>query len=726
MKRVNERFWKKAVSACIFLVIFSLAGCGGGGGGGDSSPTVPSAPTGVTPTAGDNSVSIAWTAVAGATSYNIYYAMTDNVTKATGIKIAGVTTTPHIVTGLTNGTTYYFVVTAVNAIGESADSSKVSATPALAPPTAPTGVTATAGHGEATIGWNNVAGATSYNIYHSTTAGVTKANGNKLAGVISPNIVTGLTNGTPYYFVVTAVNAAGEGPESSEVSATPTPAPLPAAPTGVGATAGHGEVTVNWSPVTGATSYNIYFDNTAPVTKATINKVTGITTSSKVVTGLTNGKTYYFVVTAVNANGESVESSQVSATPTPAPAPPAPTGVAANAGPGEATINWSAVTGATSYNIYYATTAGVTKTTGTKVAGVTSPKVVTGLIRGTTHYFVVTAVNSDAVESVESSEAFTTPNPPNPSYTQSDLTGTWTIRVILTGTSAGWYGVTATVDGSGNVSTSAPVGPTTPPTVPAFSITSGTGASAGIVTETGFGSNATFSGKMSTSKNLIVGTSTQPDGTTFALHVFVKRVPGVTFDLSNNTIAYHRIYSGDFLAWEKGNGTINSGQMTLTSVVSGSVTPPATPTSTGISVNSTTGIVSIAAEPTFSGVMTPDKKIIVGTSTDASGTYSLRIIQMRGQTYSQPDLAGVNRAFSFLSNSTPSWARALWDTDLAGNVTFVEFLSSDGSTTLLPPFTTTIDGQGNTTGEGVLSFGKDLLVSNGDSLDGSFMELKVQ
>ena len=387
------------------LVIFTVVSCGGGG---DPSPAMPSAPTGVTATAGDNSVSIGWSAVAGATSYNIYYSTTNGVPKATATKIAGVTTTPNIVTGLNNGTPYFFVVTAVGTSGESADSSQVSATPTPVPP-APTGVTATAGNGEAAIGWDNVAGATSYNIYYSTTPGVTRLTGNRITRASSPYVVTGLTNNTTYYFVVTAANPIGESPESSQVSTTPNLAPP--APTNVTPEAGHGEATISWSAVTNAASYNIYFDNTTGVSKTKyLNKVTGVTTTTKIVTGLANDTTYYFVVTAVNIFGsEGSESSQVSAKPTPAPPPPpTPTGVTAAAGPGEATINWSGVTGATSYNVYYSTTTGVTKITGIKVAGVSSPKVVTGLIRGTPYYFVVTAVNSDG-ESVESSQVSAIP-----------------------------------------------------------------------------------------------------------------------------------------------------------------------------------------------------------------------------------------------------------------------------------------------------------------------------
>ena len=72
------------------------------------------------------------------------------------------------------------------------------------------------------ISWSSVSGATSYNIYWSTTSGVTKTTGTKLTGVTSPYTHTGLTNGTTYYYVVTAVNSYGESSESSQVSGTPT------------------------------------------------------------------------------------------------------------------------------------------------------------------------------------------------------------------------------------------------------------------------------------------------------------------------------------------------------------------------------------------------------------------------------------------------------------------------------------------------------------------------
>ena len=89
-------------------------------------------------------------------------------------------------------------------------------------PSAPTGLTASAGNEQVTISWSAVSGATSYNIYWSETSGVTKTNGTQISDVTSPYTHTGLTNDTPYYYIVTAVNSYGESVESEELSAAPT------------------------------------------------------------------------------------------------------------------------------------------------------------------------------------------------------------------------------------------------------------------------------------------------------------------------------------------------------------------------------------------------------------------------------------------------------------------------------------------------------------------------
>ena len=86
---------------------------------------------------------------------------------------------------------------------------------------APSGVTATAGDGQVVIRWDEVTGATYYNLYSSTSPGVSKQNGARIEGVTSPFTHGGLINGTTYFYVVTAVNEKGESAESNQVSAVP-------------------------------------------------------------------------------------------------------------------------------------------------------------------------------------------------------------------------------------------------------------------------------------------------------------------------------------------------------------------------------------------------------------------------------------------------------------------------------------------------------------------------
>jgi len=111
-----------------------LAGCGGagyGGGGGGGGVTIPVAPTGLAATGGNAQVSLMWTASAGATSY---YVKRATVSGGPYTQIATVGATNYLDSVVTNGTAYFYVVTAYNSAGESANSAQASATPAVPAP----------------------------------------------------------------------------------------------------------------------------------------------------------------------------------------------------------------------------------------------------------------------------------------------------------------------------------------------------------------------------------------------------------------------------------------------------------------------------------------------------------------------------------------------------------------------------------------------------------------
>jgi regulation of enolase protein 1 (concanavalin A-like superfamily) len=185
-------------------------------------PAPPPAPTGLTASAGNGQVSLTWSAAAGATSYNVKWSTTSGGPYTV---TPGITTTSHTVSGLTNGQPYHFVVSAANGSGESANSTQVTATPALPPaPPAPTGVTATAGNAQVSLTWAAAAGATSYTVKSGTTLGGPYPD--VFPGITATSYTHGgLPNGVARYYVVSASNAGGEGPNSAERSATPTAPP---------------------------------------------------------------------------------------------------------------------------------------------------------------------------------------------------------------------------------------------------------------------------------------------------------------------------------------------------------------------------------------------------------------------------------------------------------------------------------------------------------------------
>jgi hypothetical protein len=183
----------------------------------------------VTATAGDGEATIAFTPPAndGGSAITGYTVHCSIPLGFCGLSVSGAGS-PITVTGLTNGTAYFFTVTATNAAGQSNDSAASSAVTPMGVPDAPASVTATAGDGQATIAFTPPANTGGGPIINYT---VTASPGGMTAtGAASPITVTGLTNGTAYTFTVTASNAVSTSAASAASSAvTPMAAPVSAA-----------------------------------------------------------------------------------------------------------------------------------------------------------------------------------------------------------------------------------------------------------------------------------------------------------------------------------------------------------------------------------------------------------------------------------------------------------------------------------------------------------------
>ncbi|HSZ30498.1 MAG TPA: fibronectin type III domain-containing protein, partial [Pseudonocardiaceae bacterium] len=139
--------------------------------------------------------------------------------------------TSYVDTSVTAGTTYYYQVVAVNAVGDSPPSNEVTAVPYMATPPQPPPLSATSGNHSVQLSWSAPADGglpvTGYNIYRGTVSGGETYFDSVPASATSYTDDT-VTGGITYYYQVTATNLLGESQPSNEVSVTPTgPGPCP-------------------------------------------------------------------------------------------------------------------------------------------------------------------------------------------------------------------------------------------------------------------------------------------------------------------------------------------------------------------------------------------------------------------------------------------------------------------------------------------------------------------
>jgi uncharacterized delta-60 repeat protein len=265
-------------------------------------------------------------------------------------------------------------------------------------PEAPSTPVLVAADKQITASWNAVSSAVVYEVwYGSTNSSVSSVKFAEPNDSDTTCVLTGLTNGIEYYIWIKAKNSAGTSSFSSSSSATPSaPIVKPSAPETPVLTKGDCQITVNWTAITDATSYETWYGPTNDSLSAVKFSDPDDTDTACVITGLSNGTIYYVWVKAKNSAGTSNFSSSANATPeTPIVKPSAPTAPLLTIRSCQITASWTAVTGASSYETWYGTTNNIANAV--KFADPVDTDTtcaITSLSNGVTYYVWIKAKNS--------------------------------------------------------------------------------------------------------------------------------------------------------------------------------------------------------------------------------------------------------------------------------------------------------------------------------------------
>lgn len=341
-----------------------------------TTPTAPTVPTNIKAVATSESATVTWNAVSGADRYEVLF---NNKTYSTE--------TPSVtITGLTANTSYTYRVCAKNTGGTSSYSASQTIKTLEKIPETPVNIRATSTSYTITVMWNSTPWASSYDVliggtvYNTTGTYFTKS---------------GLSASSSYTYQVRAKNSAGTSAYSQAQTIMTLMAP-PATPSNVTATSTTNSVTVNWSGVSRADSYEVSFNG------GTYRVATG---TSRTFTGLEMGTNYTYAVRARNAGGASAYSAAKTIQTVPV-VPPVPLNVNASAKADSVTVSWKRVGGAASYDVLFQDV--VYNVTGTS-------KTIAELQADTVYSYAVRAKNSAGISSYSSTKTVRTllPAPEN-------------------------------------------------------------------------------------------------------------------------------------------------------------------------------------------------------------------------------------------------------------------------------------------------------------------------
>jgi titin len=285
---------------------------------------VPSEPIELVAEAGDNVTDLAWQSPLQLNGFEILNYTIFRGLVASDLSIITVLDNVTVFNDTTveNGITYYYAVSATNAKGEGARSSIVNATPG-GRPTKPVNLTAVSGDMNVHLSWEDPLDAkgfpiTGYKIHR----GVERANLTEYVevGLVNEYEDILVENGRVYQYSVSALNSKGESDMSNIVTANPFG--LPAEPENLALESGDGYVIVTWDPPLNdggseVFEYNVYQGEL----RNDLALIQNTSDPSFNHTNLTNGKSYFYMVSAVNLRGEGPKTDVMEVVPFDIPGP---------------------------------------------------------------------------------------------------------------------------------------------------------------------------------------------------------------------------------------------------------------------------------------------------------------------------------------------------------------------------------------------------------------------
>jgi len=170
------------------------------------------------------------------------------------------------------------------------------------------------------------------------------------------------------------------------------------APSGLTATGTAGQVSLDWSAVTSANSYTVYWDNATGISSSS-TAITSVSNDNYTHSSLDNGSTYYYKVAAVDTDNTtgSLSSEVSAATPL-----PAPDNLSASGANNTIILTWNSVSGATSYTLYWDNVSGIDNSD-TAITSITNDNYThSSLDNGSIYYYKVAAVNSSGTGTLSS------------------------------------------------------------------------------------------------------------------------------------------------------------------------------------------------------------------------------------------------------------------------------------------------------------------------------------